>query len=40
MNISSALGKYIVSEQYFSDDMNTYVYEFELAETDQLAFKN
>ncbi|KXU47099.1 hypothetical protein HMPREF3037_01931, partial [Candidatus Stoquefichus sp. KLE1796] len=40
MNTSSALGKYIVSEQYFSDDMNTYVYEFELAETDQLAFKN
>lgn len=40
MNISSALGKYIVSEQYFSDDMNTYVYEFELAETEQLTFEN
>lgn len=38
MNISSALGKFIVSEQYLSDDMNTYIFEFEASEIKQLVF--
>lgn len=40
MEISSALGKYVVLEQYLSDDFNHYIYKFELAETEQLTFEN
>lgn len=39
VDISSALGKYIVTQQYISDDANSYVYEFEDASIDrQLVF--
>ena len=40
MNISSALGQYVVMEQYLSDDMNFYIYEFERSEIKQLVFKD
>lgn len=40
MNISSALGPYVVMEQYLSDDMNFYIYEFERSEIKQLVFKD
>ena len=40
MNISSALGQYVVVEQYLSDDMNSYIYEFERSEIKQLIFKS
>lgn len=40
MNISSALGQYVVMEQYLSDDMNFYIYEFECSEIKQLVFKD
>lgn len=40
MNISSALGQYVVMEQYLSDDMNFYIYEFEHSEIKQLVFKD
>lgn len=41
VDISSALGKYIVTQQYISDDANSYVYEFEDASTDrQLVFNS
>lgn len=40
VDISSALGKYIVTQQYLSDDSNAYVYQFEDASVDnQLVFK-
>lgn len=29
LNLSSALGKYVVEQQYISDDMNWYIFEFE-----------
>ena len=38
MNISSALGRYIVLEKYLSDDMNQYIFEFETAGVKQLVF--
>lgn len=41
VDISSALGKYIVTQQYISDDANFYVYEFEDASIDrQLVFNS
>ncbi len=41
VDISSALGKYIVTQQYISDDANSYVYEFEDASIDrQLVFNS
>ena len=41
VDISSALGKYIVTQQYISDDANSYVSEFEDASTDrQLVFNS
>lgn len=41
VNISSALGKYIVEQQYSSDDMNWYIFEFEDSSIDrQLCFNN
>ena len=40
INISSALGKFVVTEQYLSDDMNTYIFEFETSEIKQLVFDN
>lgn len=41
VDISSALGKYIVTQQYISDNANSYVYEFEDASIDrQLIFNS
>lgn len=41
VDISSALGKYIVTQQYISDDANSYVYEFEDASIDrQMVFNS
>lgn len=41
VNISSALGRYIVLEQYISDDMNYYIYEIEDSRIDrQLVFNS
>lgn len=34
VDVSSALGRYIVVEQYISDDFNAYIYEFEDAKMD------
>ena len=41
VDISSALGRYIVSQHYIDDDANTYVFEFEDARTNnQLVFNS
>ena len=41
VNISSALGKYIVTEQYIDDDANRYIFEFEDSRIDrQLVFNS
>ncbi|MBC3796412.1 type IV secretory system conjugative DNA transfer family protein [Acetobacterium tundrae] len=38
VNISSALGNFVVLEQYLSKDMNTHIFEFETSEIKQLVF--
>lgn len=40
MNISSALGSYVVLEQYISDDMNEYVYNFEKRSEKNMKFNS
>lgn len=40
MDISSALGKYVVLEHYLSDDFNYYIYEFETAGVKQKQFNS
>ena len=40
MDISSALGRYVVLEHYLADDFNSYIYEFEIAGVKQRHFNS